>query len=313
MTKHTVFIVGAGATKGTFPADAPGVKGFGRALKAVWREWPDELRVLHSAVRDAQPAAGDGWDLDTVWTHIDYYAKFHGALNEPDSGASGQLHQAIVAVYGHLGARTADLFSGRGSASGSALRQILQTVRAGDVVASFNWDTLVESILDRLGLFPAGSFVKPHGSLSWIASPDRPLHIPDQPPGLLEVPDRRTVHDRFEPILLGAVPIKSELIKEVQNGNGKYDLVIRQWGVLTEAIKSAARFVAIGYSFPPEDHYGMFILRRALVRRPSPLEEVGFYEIEGQASVVAERIHRLLPAPETRVTWLGPVEEGLLP
>jgi hypothetical protein len=319
------FIIGAGATTGTFPDDACGVKRFGKTLVTKWKHWRSDLEALAKVVTDAYlPAtAPDDWDLDTVWTHVDYYAKLHEVLRRTDYGgsASVQLHQAVAAVFGPLGERARELFSRKASTSKATLRGILHGVRNGDVVASMNWDTLTERILVELGRNRSPRpttgcrFVKPHGSLSWIhRPPTKRIHTSYRGVPLLTVQKAQHVSGNAQPILLGAIPLKSELMREIQNANGKYELVVGQWKGLCNGLKTAKAVVTVGYSFPPEDHYGMFLIREALKRRKGrPLEEISFYELASQAPIVAERITRLLPAPGTRVTWKGPVERGIAP
>lgn len=285
--------------------------------------WRTELKALATAVERAQYPAlrtNDDWDLDSVWTLVDYYSKLHGALDKDDFGgaASVQLRQAVVAVFGRLGERVEELFSPEASTGTETLRRVLEGVAKGDTVASLNWDTLAESILSRLGrkLSPHGAdecrFVKPHGSLSWIRKPGQAVKTDEGGRPVLKVPSPRDVSADAEPLILGAVPFKSELIEEVQGGNGVYELVLAEWRALCEGLKTAGLLVAVGYSFPPEDEYGMFLMREALKERRAPLGEVVFYEVADQAPIVTERILRLLPVPGTRVTWRGPIERGVI-
>ena len=110
--------------------------------------------------------------------------------------------------------------------------KILKQVVPGDVIVSFNWDTLVEQLANRLFTSewklvhcdgpPSKQkkqvkLVKPHGSVSWRVGCPEPFILPCKP--VLEAIKETQVrpgYSRSEPLLLGAVPLKSELISEVQ-------------------------------------------------------------------------------------------------
>jgi hypothetical protein len=125
------------------------------------------------------PERPNAWRLDEAWTRLDYYAKLSGALGVHSYGgtASRQIHAAVATVYGGLDLTTADMSVDWQDFS---LRQILDAAQAGDVIGSFNWDTLVERAANLLlgarrvaflqSPYPSSlqgvALAKPHGSLS---------------------------------------------------------------------------------------------------------------------------------------------------
>ena len=74
--------------------------------------------------------------------------------------------------------------------------------------------------------------------------------------------------------MLGAVPIKSELIFEVQRFYGLpvFDVVVQQWKTVVTAVREAEKLIVVGYSFPREDQYGRFLFREAVRLRKNPLK-----------------------------------------
>ena len=91
------------------------------------------------------------------------------------------------------------------------------------------------------------------------------------------------VHDGAEPLVLGAVPIKSELIEEVQRDHPKvHETISSQWRETVDALSEATEVVVIGYSFPAEDAYGRFLLSEAVRKRPPNMElpEIRYYSLQ---------------------------------
>jgi hypothetical protein len=326
-----LFLFGAGATYGTL--GRRGVKGFGRELAGLprWRGDP-----LYSALAPYAKAAlkkgetdAENWDLDVAWTSLDYFAKLRLGLDGlglifDEGAASVAIHRAAAAAYGPL---DHDYLSRAWhGAVQFTLREILKAVTPGDVVASFNWDVLVEHLLVqhrlcgtsiRLVQAPhrAGGDVvtiaKPHGSLSWGR------HFPQQgdaadflpgPDPLLEPMLPADISDQKQPLLLGAVPIKSELLVEVQQRHPwVHTRVMQQWSALCVALRDADELHVVGYGFPVEDGYGLFMLREAVKLRSRPCR-VFLYEVPGRrCDEVAANIARLLELPDDKIGRRGPV------
>ena len=327
-----LFIFGAGATYGTL--GRRGVKGFGRELAArvpQWRTDPLYSALVSSAkaaLRTREPDA-DNWDLDVAWTHLDYLAKLRRGLDGlglafDDGQASVAIHRAAAAVYSPLDcAYLSDAWRG---AVLFTLRDILKEVRAGDVVVSFNWDVLVEHLLVRhrfcgtsLRFVQAPhelsgdvvTIVKPHGSLSWGREFPKAGDAPDFLPGpapLLDPMLPAEISDRRQPLVLGAVPIKSELLKEVQwRHTFVHRRIMEQWSALCRALRDAEEVQAVGYGFPPEDQYGLFMLREA-ARLRSRACRVVLYEVPGRrCDEVAGHLARLLEVGDDQIRRRGPV------
>ncbi len=114
----------------------------------------------------------------------------------------------------------------------------------------------------------------------------------------------------MEPLLLGAVPIKSELIREVQCSRPDiFNLVMRHWLVLCYAVATCETLIIAGYSFPKEDLYGRFLFEEAIRFRESwktgPLR-VELYEHANAEALVAREVVRVLK-PDT-LALRGPVK-----
>jgi hypothetical protein len=296
-----LFIIGAGATIGTL--GTPGVKGFGSHLEHQLKTWRSELGKL-STVVDALAAehrrTPADWDLDAAWTHIDYFAKLYPALGEKASyegSAAAGIHAAVTAVYGTLD--VARVLRAYDAGNKFTLREEIDRVARGDVVASFNWDILIESLLcHRLARTSIGvvqaprratgdevQFAKPHGSLTWNRHDLPGILIDDGKggPRLSPVPSWKDVVDsersptnrKVEPLVLGAVPMKSELIQDVSKP--QYRAIIDQWEALCRGLQHATAVCVIGYGFPPEDTHGRYLMRRAVLRRLNRFERVDLY------------------------------------
>ncbi|MBL8292347.1 MAG: hypothetical protein JNN08_10955 [Bryobacterales bacterium] len=288
----TVYIFGAGSTRGTLNDSAPVSREFGAKLD------PDSYPNLAKAARYLSPKEPclNKQGLEELWSFVDYYAKFcvrrGGFLEHNDwlEPAIGELKRAILAIYGKGCEAAAAKITG---SSRCTLVSIIKGVKEGDAIISFNYDTLVETLGMRMGLplVHGGTrcqgahkvqFAKPHGSTSWgVGGP----HPPPVGEPLLDSLAPEDVKDKdrdpkSEPLVLGAVPIKSELISEVQYHYGACDvfkLIMRQWEVVMESVRAADRVVVVGYGFPKEDHHGRFLFLEAGRRRHVPLKRVEYY------------------------------------
>jgi hypothetical protein len=100
---------------------------------------------------------------------------------------------------------------------------MIHKLQPRDTLISFNYDTLAERLAERQGIAlrhssdrisDAVRFAKPHGSASW--------NLYDLSPLKVGLPLRDSIDEGaikagiLKPLLLGAVPMKSELIREVQ-------------------------------------------------------------------------------------------------
>jgi hypothetical protein len=264
--------------------------------------------------------------MEEIWTCIDYYAKLGSVLpHRPPWGprAASDLKRALLLLYG---ARCGQLADRLKLSSDYTLGRLIAQLAPGDVLISFNYDTIAERLAERFGQdVRSASFncdnkivvrlAKPHGSVSWRmellthrvrgAAPDgRPV---------LEAIRPQDVVLEVEPLLLGAVPIKSELIQQVQDSLGwgeVFKVVADQWRLIALAVRDAESFVVAGYSFPKEDQYGRFLLREAM-RTRTGIPTVEFYELRENAERTAEAIRCAFGREQLKPDYKGPVEPGM--
>jgi len=249
---------------------------------------------------------------------MDWYAKLQPALPlpKPWEDESRQIKKALLAVYG---ARCDD--AANQVRDDSTLAQLFQSeVQRGDALISFNYDTIAERIAQRYGRqlrsTPRGRdnvvFAKLHGSTSWTL--DLRSHTvtwlsPDGSP-ILPSLSAADVDCWREPLLLGAVPIKSELIREVQDRCGTvsvFDAISTQWRTVVEAIRDAETLVVVGYSFPVEDRYGRFLIQEGLRLRARDLR-IEFFEIEDRAADRAREIFDVFRGRVQELLYRGRVK-----
>jgi hypothetical protein len=285
---HSTFIFGAGSSRGTLGAEfAPVSSEFGQQLSAYPGEFPGIEKVAQHL-----GCSLSGMTLEKLWTCVDYYAKFEAILPERapwNAEGSRDIKRALLRIYGQRCDERAEHLS---LEKDFRLRKVLQEVRSGDVLISFNYDTLVERLALRMGHNPRSfhyelrsdvvNLAKPHGSTSWCLDLNARTVTSSHPDGspLLESLAETEVARSREPLVLGAVPIKSELLREIQRFYGLDDIfsiVARQWQAVVEAIAKTERLVVVGYSFPKEDQYGRFLLKEA-VRHRSTGVAVEYYE-----------------------------------
>lgn len=297
---RTAFFLGAGCSYGTlehrenrFP---PIGRDFGPEITKRVADWPiqyPELAKVAEHLRKPLPEAG----LEQIWTCIDYHAKFSGAfeIGWDSTPVVRELKSALLVLYGPTCDDEADKLTVIDSYS---LGRIVQEIKPQDTLISFNYDTLVERLARQRGInlrHGLGSpredevrFAKPHGSASWN---QRNLgdDLTDGPPALKSFDPREALLGNIDPLLLGAVPMKSELIREVQHCYHVprvFDVVLCQWRIVAEALREADRVVVLGYSFPQEDSYGQFFFHEAIRKRPKSLQ-VEYYELPNKAEQVA--------------------------
>jgi hypothetical protein len=315
------FLFGAGSSYGTLEhsdARPPLAKEFGSFLSkqdGFPGKYPNlTLAAHHIKQRLAQTG------LEDLWTCLDYYAKLSG-----DNGAAlGKTpewlwpavqelkRQALLWLIGRRCDKAAEAIP---ISADYTLGDLLKNqIKTGDVVISFNWDTLIERLARRFGISlrhccgaPQGfvKFAKPHGSASWPLSASALSAMIDGEPLL----DSLAEDFQNDPLVLGAVPIKSELLREVQRchlpGEIVFTVIMHQWRGVVEAVRDADQLVVVGYSFPKEDQYGRFLFQEGLrLRGTNPIRRIEYYNTtaESRASILDVFGH-----VGTEVVWKGPV------
>ena len=297
-----VFFIGAGASKGTFHSSGtfvPVAAEFGKALQEIDPLWRDNYPALFTIVEHLG-LPPDNWDLERVWTCMDYYAKLREAIPQrlPWRGESPQMKKALLRVYGQRCDAAADRLPLTDSYTLGRL--IGSELHPGDVIISFNYDTIIERLAHRFEhtILPVNAqdrergitLVKPHGSTSWTldlnSNPRRVISESSDSGALLNSLGPTDVDAHREPLVLGAVPIKSELIREVQWLCGSpevFETIRRQWRAVVEVIRDAASVAVVGYSFPEEDQYGRFLLQEGMRLRNRELT-IEFFELQSRMS-----------------------------
>ena len=309
--KLNAFLLGAGASRGTFDdLLVPVASEFGEVLASVNPCWTQDYPALFKVVQHLGLDPG-AWALEPVWSCIDYYSKLQPALplQKPWIDESSQIKKALLAVYGR---RCDQAVAG----DDSTLACLFRTeMKPGDVLISFNYDTIAERTAVRCGhrLLAAPydhndgvRFAKPHGSTSWtldLNSRTVTWLSSDGAP-LLSSLSSADVDCRREPLVLGAVPIKSELISEVQahyKVPGVFDAIVTQWRTVVEAVRDAETIFVVGYSFPEEDRYGRFLVGQGIRLRTTTVKIECFERTQKQAEraqtiagVFGHRLHNLV-------------------
>ena len=331
-----VFFIGAGASKGTFHSTGtplPVAADFGKALLAINPQWPIHYPALSEIVNHLGLSSND-WSLEQVWTCMDYYAKLQGAIPNslPWTGEhpSRQMKKALLEIYGKRCDDAADRLPLTDSYT---LGQLIKNeLNSGDIIISFNYDTIVERLARRFGHTLLSidaqeqnrkkgiTLAKPHGSTSWTldlnkivrSSPQCVIAAGENGGVLLNSLKPMDVDNRREPLVLGAVPIKSELIREVQvelhdGSRPVFDAIIRQWRTLVEAIREADSVVVVGYSFPQADEYGRFLLQEGMRLRNGRLS-VEFFELQNKKCEREKAIQSAFDSRIENLFYRGKVE-----
>ncbi len=311
-------LLGAGASRGSLDGFCiPVAVEFGKGLAEIcpgWKQaYPALLRVVEHLSLNP-----DSWPLEPVWSCIDWYAKLQPALPaaKPWEAESPQMKKALLAVYGARCDDAANLVR-----DDSTIARLFQNeVQAGDVLISFNYDTIAERVAARCGRQLRSRpreggevlFAKPHGSTSWtlnLVSHEVTWSSPDGSP-IVQSLAAADVDGLREPLLLGAVPIKSELIREVQQSRGTpgvFDTISTQWRTVVEAIRDAETLVVVGYSFPVEDRYGRFLVQEGLRLRKGDLR-IEFFEVEDRAADRAREIFDVFHGRVHELVYRGRVK-----
>lgn len=313
------YFFGAGSSFGTlegWPEQPPTSDRFGVTLSERSPDWQRQYPGLAEVVGTL---GGDlsRLGLEPLWASIDYWAKLGAILPQQPNWnprAMWDLKRVLVEFYGSACERAL----GRMAMSADYTLGDLLTnqVRPGDVLVSFNYDTLVESLASRCGhrlVLPEQKaarasvvLAKPHGSVSWRMDWRSRRVIcgePDGEPATRSMSEAEVGQEQ-EPLVLGAVPIKSELVREVQAAYfpDVWNVVTTHWSTVVRAVRDAEALVFVGYGFPREDHYGRFLLREAARTRGSLPPRVEFYEVppkrEQTASAICEALGMLDLEPQ---------------
>lgn len=314
----TLFIAGAGCSLGTLAC----IKGICPPVAANFvselekRGWVNAYPELAKVIKHAKkthPHVG----LEQLWTCIDLHAKFPGAFPiswEPRGPVVRELKSALVRIYGS----SCDEISENISATDACtVVEIAKEIAAGDTLISFNYDTMIERVVKRIAKAPLRHgkdlrpetirFAKPHGSTSWQVK-NLPYCVTDGEP-IYDSLAHEAVRCRadLDPLLLGAVPLKSELIFEVQEYYGSqrvFEVICEQWRTVTNAVASATRIVVLGYSFPKEDLYGRFFLNEGKAMRDDNLSlKIEVFNLSADA---VEPVGELFPSASS-VCFKGPI------
>lgn len=322
------FFLGAGCSRGTFRFSdfpIPVATEFGKALSAVEPRWQRKYPALLQVVRHLKLKSSE-WCLESVETCMDYYAKLQPALPRKKWNCeSEQMKKALLAVYGRRCDKAADRVR-----DDSTLALLLRRkAKPGDYLISFNYDTIAEKVATRLGhqLRSVNSitarrpnrgkgdlvFAKPHGSTSWtINLADGSVNWTNDGTPLLQSLHSSDIDSGREPLVLGAVPIKSELIKEVQIAGRTYDVynaIAAQWRGVVETVFRADTIFILGYSFPNEDQYGKFLIQEGLRRRKLNRGiRIELYELKDKESERAKELSAIFGSHLRELIFRGPVK-----
>ena len=326
----TAYFIGAGASYGTFRRSRfcpPIGSQFGLSLQRAVPRWADVYPGLGRVVRHIGSPI-ERISLERMWTCIDYYAKLRRALPAAawsrSSRPTHDLKRALLKLYGSA---CGDLVDRLPLSDDYTLGWLLKhRLRHGDVLISFNYDTIVERLASRFGhdlrmmSMPPSSTIqilKPHGSvgwkMDWAAGHVRMTTAEHRP--ILEAMAEDDVGSTFEPLLLGAVPIKSELILEVQRCYFPevFDVVVDQWKAITDAVRDADALVIVGYGFPSEDQYGRFLLSEAMRSRSRrPIPKVEYFELASKRHHTRSAIRSAFGEPRLKPRYLGRVKPARL-
>jgi hypothetical protein len=310
------YIFGAGASRGSVEhTTVPVAAEFGRVLGEICSDWRSDYPSLAAVVGHLGLAA-DGWSLEPVWTALDWYSKLQPALPlpKPWTNEAPEIKKALLSVYG---SRCDDAAACVRDDSTLAML-FARDVTGGDKIISFNYDTIVERVAIRSGRklvsSPFGGeglpFAKPHGSTSWTLDlPDKTLEWSSGGAPIVKSVRPEDVDHGKEPLLLGAVPIKSELIREAQLVGCVeivFQVIAAQWRTVVESIRDCETLVVCGYSFPPEDRYGRFLFQEGLRLRGRGLR-VAFYDLDANAGEREREILDAFRGGVAHVEYRGPM------
>ena len=141
----TVFIAGAGCSRGTLDRDEclrpPIAKDFVTDLKSRVSEWAQEYPEINTVVAHLQKTLLHV-GLEELWTCIDLHAKFPAAFPiswAPRGRVVPELKSALVRMYGRS---CDDLARKIPTSDDCTVATLAKEIRAGDTLISFNYDTV---------------------------------------------------------------------------------------------------------------------------------------------------------------------------
>lgn len=128
--------------------------------------------------------------------------------------------------------------------------------------------SIAETMGPKLAPNYAGPSLKCMGSgvwRHWVPEHGTAVQLEAAPMAVAEVgPDG--AGGTVQPLVVGLVPFKSEIIREVmEHGDtmGAYRVLTHQWGEACTALNRADEVIVVGYSFPAEDLYAHFSFQEA--------------------------------------------------
>lgn len=305
-----VVLIGSGASRAALGEAAVLCPDFGRALDGQWSGWRAALPFLAAAVDYLREQDGqdntDGWDLGAVWNGIDENCKLSLIVGNMDPRwpnpiparrlyegvvpgwqafwvfAGVELRRALNSVYGLQLSPRIDRYVHTVGQVGTIIRDL----DPDDVVATTNYDLLVESIAHDPERLTAGNCLnadeirgvgrpiwKLHGSLDWnLRSHHRTgQHV------ITRVPDRTPLSDEqidldgdgweHRPLVIAPVRYKDELLVSRMQPFEVVTILTLQWRRFLESLEVADEIWVLGFAFRDDDAHIQRILREAMRRR----------------------------------------------
>jgi len=156
-----------------------------------------------------------------------------------------------------------------------AIRFFIDNLKNGDTIITFNWDTLIETILSEKEItfslterLPSGvSIFKLHGSLSWQLLPKGvvPKH-PEYYQSLSEDGKLLFRKDHHYVDLWDALDESPYIVAPVSNKTPFENRFIKKiWHESFDSLIEAEKIVVIGYSLPPEDLHARSLIRSGVL------------------------------------------------
>jgi len=344
-----VVILGAGSTIGTF-GNSLGVAGFVTRLYEIHGlTWRAKYPKLAQAVEDSGswnldqiwtyvdyraklkrslcPDLHCGKALNPTNDKSDECTKADCKGLDYGPDGSGDIRRALLDCYS-LDAECRTIADD----AEFTLKSELKSLASGDAVISFNWDVVAERVASRWGAVQLSAtrrpplhanlvnLIKPHGSLSWTdtgiqgANGSGIVWCGESARPLLDCmkmnPNRQVSYP--QPLVLGAVPYKDELLAGTQGNKDLYAIIADQWAAVVAAVERATNIVVIGYGFPPEDTYGRFLFRQGVKRRtPRVPPNIAYYTLDREQEKAAMALRDIFGVGAD-CRFLGPVK-GPLP
>lgn len=146
---------------------------------------------------------------------------------------------------------------------------VVNIVREGDTIITFNWDVTLENVMDNSDLgfwYEPGSNVlllKPHGSIDWFRRAKLPADLANK--ALRKIDDEISVYPAATLANHKAMRTQSPVIVPPIAMKDFTPPFFRQtWKRIYRQVSSASDVYFIGYSLPKEDQFARLVLSRAL-------------------------------------------------